>query len=37
MGVTAFSIRHKDYVTRFKNHLILHGVPPNVLSRLASP
>ena len=30
IGVNAFSLRHKDYVTAFCNHLILHGVPPNV-------
>jgi hypothetical protein len=30
MGINAFSIAHKDYVTLFCEHLILHGVPPNV-------
>lgn len=30
MGINTFSIRHKDYVTAFCDHLILHGVPPNV-------
>ena len=30
MGINAFSIRHKDYVTAFCNHLILHGVPPSL-------
>lgn len=30
MGVNAFSIAHRDYVTLFCENLILHGVPPNV-------
>lgn len=30
MGINAFSLRHKDYVTGFCNHLIRGGVPPNV-------
>jgi hypothetical protein len=30
IGINAFSLRHKDYVTAFYNNLILHGVPPNV-------
>jgi ribosomal protein L16 Arg81 hydroxylase len=30
MGINAFSLRHKDYVAAFCNHLISHGVPPNI-------
>jgi hypothetical protein len=30
MGINAFSIRHKDYVTAFAEHLSRMGPPPNV-------
>jgi hypothetical protein len=30
MGINTFSIRHKDYVTAFCDHLIFQSVPPNV-------
>jgi hypothetical protein len=30
IGINAFSVAHKDYVTLFCKHLIVGGVPPNV-------
>jgi hypothetical protein len=36
MGITAFSIHHKDYVSAFTEHLIRMGPPPNVWPSLSN-